>query len=102
MTAVPWLDTPDDEGHSFDPADPRHGTPHAYRNLRCRCRRCKRANADSVRERQTVRAAMLLMNPNIVEHGRASTYGNWKCRCAPCTEAWRIDAGERRRRRMLT
>ena len=39
--------TPDDKRARFqaDPDDPRHGTKHGYKNLGCRCDRCKAAYA---------------------------------------------------------
>lgn len=38
-----------------DPADPRHGTVNAYRNLRCRCDRCRAANTASCAQLRTER-----------------------------------------------
>lgn len=47
---VPWLDQPTAEGHTFHPADERHGTVHGYGNLNCRCRACCEANTEAHRE----------------------------------------------------
>lgn len=38
------------EEFASTPADPRHGTLNGYNNLRCRCDRCRAANAASQRE----------------------------------------------------
>lgn len=43
---VPRLEKMDDFGHTFDPADDRHGTVNGYINLGCRCTPCTEANTE--------------------------------------------------------
>lgn len=47
---VPWLPVRDADGHTFDPADDRHGLLSSYINHRCRCAACRKANTDRHRE----------------------------------------------------
>lgn len=47
---VPYLPTPTPEGHTFDPADSRHGLPSSYSNYKCRCLACKAGWAERQRE----------------------------------------------------
>lgn len=65
-----------------DPSDPRHGTMNGYVNRRCRCDRCRDANAAYQRQRRAVRYSA---EPTV--HGLSSTYTNWGCRCRSCCAA---------------
>lgn len=62
-----------------------HGTRTGYGYYKCRCPKCRLANADAVaefRERQRRIGYSMAW-----EHGTYSTYSNHLCRCRPCTEA---------------
>jgi hypothetical protein len=96
---VPWLATPTAEGHTFDPADERHGTTNGYSNHKCRCPACQSAWADAYTGMKENRAARLALDPSVVEHGLPSTYGNWRCRCRACTDAYSAQCLARKRRR---
>ena len=84
------------QGCRLSAEDHRHGTDNGYRNLNCRCRACRDANAASVRRARESRAARKV--PDHV-HGTSNGYGNWRCRCAPCRAAWARDAAVQKARR---
>ena len=70
--------------------DPRHGTENGYKNLGCRCDRCREAHAEAVRASRIRRT----MNPVPSHlHGTLNAYVNYACRCADCrrvaNEYWR-------------
>jgi hypothetical protein len=79
-----------------DPTDPRHGTTNGYRNLKCRCERCRRANADDAAQRKAARRNA--PTPRRV-HGTVNGYDNYSCRCARCTKAHTDAARNLRHRR---
>lgn len=68
--------------------DPRHGTVNGYSNLRCRCARCKAAQAVVVKERRARRRQEI--DPKDIRHGTVSFYQNHGCRCTRCKEVKRI------------
>lgn len=90
---------------SLEASDPRHGTYNGYKNLGCRCDRCRAAHTVYVRERthrvgihrprevylQEARAKALLS-----PHGTETKYRYHGCRCDECKAASR-DARRRRR-----
>lgn len=96
---------PADERHSLDaastlrPDDSRHGTENGYRNLGCRCDRCKKAHADVYRERNhrlgRTRPREILLQEWAEKHG-TSRYRRYGCRCEVCRAAM---ADEKRRYR---
>lgn len=62
--------------------DPRHGTVYAYKNLKCRCDRCRQANSEQCRAyMQRVRESGRVLG----EHGSSIAY-NSGCRCDHCRE----------------
>lgn len=67
-----------------DQNDPRHGTPHAYCNLDCRCDRCRAAWREYSRE---VKERRPPLSPEDPRHGTNNGYVNHNCRCPDCTEA---------------
>jgi len=79
-----------------DPDDPRHGTMNGYRNLRCRCGRCREANKLSFREARQRRVGSLADDDP--RHGKATTYSNWGCRCDACRAAATTEAQGRGQR----
>lgn len=79
----------------LSPDDPRHGTPNAYGNLKCRCQRCRDAHAAKCLERRNERVKKGLP-PDDVRHGTPNAYGNWGCRCTPCKTAWATRSAQSR------
>lgn len=69
------------------PDDARHGTTNGYRNLRCRCDRCRAAATKDKQMWQAVRASL---SPDDPRHGSLNAYQNYGCRCAACTEVQRV------------
>jgi hypothetical protein len=78
--------------------DSRHGTHNGYKNLGCRCDRCKEANRIEEAKVKARRIARFRNGEAEVTHGLYTTYGNWGCRCRPCTDAWVADHRARRAR----
>lgn len=85
--------------------NPRHGTDNGYRNLGCRCDRCRAANAAS-HLAWTHRTGMhrpreeyldnLYDNPP--PHGTVTSYARpWFCRCDECRAASAAARARRRR-----
>ncbi len=82
------------------PDDPRHGTSNGYKNLHCRCDRCRAAWAAYTAELRAERIEFGLAADD-PRHGKATTYGNWGCRCRPCRDAWAAARRGLLRRRAL-
>ncbi len=66
--------------------DPRHGI-NGYSNLKCRCPKCRKANATWQGQKRMERAARLIADPSLAPHGNCATYDNWACRCVSCVSA---------------
>lgn len=66
----------------------KHGAS-AYRNGRCKCAVCTKANRETCNQERANRIARLAADPTLATHGKATTYSNWGCRCEPCTKAGR-------------
>jgi hypothetical protein len=83
---------PDDARHP-------HGSITRYQRFRCRCAKCRAANARSHRDLRKRRAQSQVAER--IQHGVRSSYVNHGCRCEACKTAARQynAAGWRRRRR---
>jgi hypothetical protein len=66
----------------------KHGTLHAYRKYKCRCRPC--IDAQTERCNTWTRTRDLANAP----HGTVSGYINWRCRCYACKLAGSIQNKE--------
>ncbi len=64
-----------------------HGSLSTYTNHRCRCARCREAQAAAQRDARRRRAVRFAADPSLAEHGTNLAYVEWGCRCQPCTEA---------------
>lgn len=71
--------------------DARHGTANGYRNLDCRCTRCRGAWADYIHWQHGQDRPPL--SPDDPRHGSSTAYRYWHCRCDAC------HAGEAKRAR---
>lgn len=76
-----------------------HGTRAKYVHERCRCTKCRSANAAHQIAANARRAARLAVDPTLAPHGSVSTYVNWGCRCPACTAVHSAACATRDRRR---
>lgn len=63
-----------------------HGVS-GYTHYKCRCSRCRAANAVRTAGQVARRADQITADPSLAVHGKYTTYNNWHCRCDPCVEA---------------
>lgn len=87
---------------TLPPNDPRHGTANGYNNLGCRCQPCRKAWADTYRERshrlgwhapqQEYLAVVHDQAAN--NHGTEGTHK--RCKCATCRRAATTARNQRR------
>lgn len=64
-----------------DLGDPRHGTINGYSNLRCRCPKCRSAQAACMAQQRAAKAGHPI--PAHV-HGTANGWNYYQCRCDAC------------------
>lgn len=75
----------------------RCGTSTGYGYWKCRCVKCREANAAKQRKQNKRTAVRPRSDPATFEHGTIHGYKYHKCRCIQCVEAYRVHDRERYR-----